>query len=149
MVDSTIHKDKSCGIIPILYQNNTYQFLLIQHHAGHWGFPKGHPYPKESEKQAACREFSEETGIVDYTLLDTVSFSETYSFVRKGKKFEKTVIYFPALVQSTFVHCQEAEIQNHCWADYQAAMTLMTYEPSKRVLAQVNHYLSHFSLPNS
>lgn len=141
MIKSNIAKDESFGIIPILLTNNSYQFLLIQHQAGHWGFPKGHAHPHESPLEAASRELSEETGITDYQLLGNVSFSENYTFTRKGKTFDKTVLYFPALVQSDTVKFQEEEIQNYSWSVYEDAIARMTYEPSKKVLAEVHQYL--------
>ena len=141
MAKSTIARDEAFGIVPILPTNDVYQFLLIQHHAGHWGFPKGHADPGESALQAACREFVEETGISDYTVIEGVSFSEQYPFTRSGRKFEKTVIYFPAWVQSVTVHCQEKEIQAYVWADYEQAIARLSFDGAKQVLREVHHYL--------
>lgn len=141
MANSTIARDEAFGIVPILQTNHARQFLLIQHNAGHWGFPKGHADPGESALQAACREFVEETGISDYTIIEGVSFSEQYPFTRGGQKFEKTVIYFPAWVKSTTVHCQEQEIQAYVWADYEQAIARLSFEGAKNVLIQVNQYL--------
>jgi bis(5'-nucleosidyl)-tetraphosphatase len=141
MAKSTIARDEAFGIVPILPTNDVHQFLLIQHNAGHWGFPKGHADPGESALQAACREFVEETGISDYILIEGVSFSEQYPFTRSGRKFEKTVIYFPAWVQSGIVHCQEKEIQAYVWADYEQAITRLSFDGAKQVLRDVQHYL--------
>jgi len=142
MIESQITKDESFGIIPILRQGDNYSFLLIQHQAGHWGFPKGHAISGESPIQAASREFLEETGISDYSLLEGVSFSESYTFTRKGKTLEKTVTYFLGLVQSAIVKYQPEEIQNYTWADYETGISLITYEPSKQIIRDVNEYLS-------
>ncbi|NJO79196.1 MAG: NUDIX domain-containing protein [Cyanobacteria bacterium RM1_2_2] len=62
-------QDLSFGIVPLLQQNGEHLFLLVQHQAGHWSFPKGHAEADETPLQAACREFEEETGITDYQLL--------------------------------------------------------------------------------
>ncbi len=142
MIDSNIPKDESFGIIPILRQGDTYSFLLIQHQAGHWGFPKGHAVEGESPVQAACREFVEETGISDYTLVEGVSFAEHYTFTRNGETFDKTVTYFLALVQSATVTYQEEEIQNYTWADRESAIALITFDPSKQILRDANQYLT-------
>lgn len=133
--------DEAFGIVPILRQNGSVRFLLIQHHAGHWGFPKGHADPGETAIVAACREFVEETGITEYHVLAEVSFKEQYAFTNKGTRFEKTVIYFPAWVQSELVTHQEAEIQASIWADYQMAIEQLTFEGSKQILTQVDEYL--------
>lgn len=141
MANSTIAKDEAFGIVPILQTANGHQFLLIQHHAGHWGFPKGHADPGESALQAACREFVEETGISDYTLIEGISFSEQYPFTRSRRRFEKTVIYFPAWVQSTTVHCQAKEIQAYAWATYEQAIAKLSFDGAKQVLRDVQKYL--------
>lgn len=138
----TVERDEAFGIVPILYQSPRYLFLLIQHHAGHWGFPKGHADPGESALQAACREFAEETGITQYQVLEEVSFSEHYTFSREGQRFVKTVVYFPALVQSSTVNCQAEEIRAYAWVDYDAAIARLTFDGARRILMDVHQYLT-------
>ena len=61
---------KACGII--LYTNiKQKKFLLIQHHAGHWGFPKGHQEKGEDDLTTARRELQEETGIKQIKIYET------------------------------------------------------------------------------
>lgn len=141
MAHSKVGKDEAFGIIPILQESDRHQFLLIQHHAGHWGFPKGHADPGESALEAACREFIEETGIADYALLEGVSFSEQYFFTRQGQKFQKTVLYFPAMVLSPTVQCQQEEIRSYAWLDYDRAIALMSFNGGKQVLTEAHRYL--------
>jgi 8-oxo-dGTP pyrophosphatase MutT (NUDIX family) len=142
MADSNLAKDAAFGVVPILHTDSAYQFLLIQHHAGHWGFPKGHADPGESDVQAACREFTEETGIDSFTLLEGVSFSEQYTFTREGRKYEKTVVYYPAFVQSPIVKYQKAEIRDFAWVAYDAAIARLTFGGARQVLAAVQQYLT-------
>lgn len=133
-------KDEAFGIIPIHRHRIGDRFLLIQHQAGHWGFPKGHAEAGESPEVAACREFEEETGIRDYTLLNG-SFREQYRFVDSDRTIEKTVIYFPAFVRSTMVICQDQEIRDFAWLAYEAALEKLTFAQAKQVLVQVRQYL--------
>jgi bis(5'-nucleosidyl)-tetraphosphatase len=142
MVEAKVTKDEAFGIIPILRGDSEYLFLLIQHHAGHWGFPKGHADPGESPLQAACRELGEETGISDYQVLAGMSFLERYTFSRNGKKFEKTVVYYPAFVRTSTVNYQREEIKAYSWANFQLATTLLSFGGGKRILADVNRYLA-------
>jgi 8-oxo-dGTP pyrophosphatase MutT (NUDIX family) len=142
MTRSNLAKDEAFGIVPILQQLESYQFLLIQHHAGHWGFPKGHADPGESALQAACREFEEETGITDYHLMKDLSFSEQYNFHRNGTMFEKTVVYYPAFVQSATVKYQRAEIRAYAWEDYDAAIARLSFNGAKQILTDVYQYLT-------
>lgn len=140
MADSKIAKDEAFGIIPILKESEIDKYLLIQHHAGHWGFPKGHADAGETALQAACREFIEETGITDFEVLDSVTFSETYAFSRSGQRYDKTVVYYPAHVKTSTVSCQAEEIQNYAWLEFDTAIAQLTFEGAKRVLREVHHY---------
>ena len=58
-------QDQSFGVVPVRDDAKTgeQEFLLVQHQAGHWGFPKGHLEPGETPVQAAGRELAEETGL--------------------------------------------------------------------------------------
>ncbi len=141
MAGATPAKDEAFGIVPIYSHHNSYQFLLIQHLAGHWGFPKGHADPGEGAVQAACREFVEETGISAYTLHADVAFSEQYDYTRDGKPFHKTVVYYPAIVAAKTVACQPEEIRDYAWLDYDAAIARLSFEGAKRVLMEVKRYL--------
>lgn len=138
-------QDASFGIIPIFLSGRSNfenpLFLLVQHHAGHWAFPKGHPHPEETPLVAACREFTEETGIQEYQLMEGISFSERYKFIKKNRSIEKTVTYFLAIVNSLEVQPQIEEIQNFAWKPFAEAQNLITYEANREVLAQVWAYL--------
>lgn len=141
MADSITAKDEAFGIVPIALADGIYIYLLIQHHAGHWGFPKGHADRGEAALQAACREFVEETGISQYSVLGDVSFSEQYGFTRDGKRFDKTVVYYPAIVEMQAVSCQAEEIRDYAWLEYEAAIDRLSFEGAKRVLTDVERYL--------
>ena len=134
-------KDQSFGVIPILKRDNEFQLLLVQHHAGHWAFPKGHAEPGESEAQAALRELQEETGIYDVTLRADLSITETYHFSRNGQPVEKTVRYFIGLVHHDKVKIQVEEIRSFRWVSYPDALALITYDESRRLLAEAHSLL--------
>lgn len=134
--------DAAFGIIPILPLPDGYQFLLIQHWGGHWGFPKGHAEAEETPLLAACREFEEETGISAYEVIESVSFTEQYRFFKDKQPVDKTVIYFPAWVKSTIVIRQQEEIQNYSWLSYEEALKQMSFKQGKQVLRKVQEYLS-------
>lgn len=140
--DSKLAEDEAFGIIPVVQEGVSYHFLLIQHNAGHWGFPKGHADPGESALQAACREFVEETGIADYTVFDEIFFREQYFFKRRGQKFRKTVVYFPALVRTAIVSCQKEEIQAYAWLSYEQAIDRLTFNGGRQVLIDAHQYFS-------
>ena len=62
-------------------------------------------------------------------------------FSRQGQKFTKTVLYFPAMVQSTVVKCQQEEIRAYTWATYETAIDLITFDGGKQVLKDAHQYL--------
>ncbi len=142
MSPSNLQTDRSFGVVPIRKQDDQYQFLLLQHRAGHWGFPKGHPEPGETPLQTACREFTEETGIADYQIVEQVSFTESYRFTHHQQKFEKTVVYFPAWVQSEQISLQATEIKAHAWLSFEAALNRLTFATARQVITHVYQYLT-------
>ncbi len=49
-------REHSYGIIPLKKKEGVWNVLLVQLHAGHWGFPKGHPNNHETTLDTAQRE---------------------------------------------------------------------------------------------
>ena len=131
-----IKKDKSCGLVPFRWTDKTIVFLLIQHHGGHWGFPKGHPEKGESDYQASCREFEEETGIKDYRVLDFDPLVETYKFNKRDETIHKSVYYYLAETSVSEVICQASEIKDYGWFDYQTAKERISFDGSRQILEQ-------------
>lgn len=136
--------DQAFGIVPILRQDGHDRVLLVQHRAGHWGFPKGHAEPGETAIETACREFEEETGISAYTLISETSFSESYKLLKKDRLIKKTVVYFTAFVQSAEVRYQEKEIQDYIWLSFEAALERITFTQSRQLLTQVRQHLQNW-----
>jgi bis(5'-nucleosidyl)-tetraphosphatase len=134
-------KDQSFGVIPVRQKLGEIQFLLVQHHAGHWAFPKGHAENNETDLQAARRELMEETGISDVIVLEDVSLAETYFFRRGDQTVTKKVRYFPGLVKDSAVRIQAAEIKAYKWVNTEGALNLITFGESRRLLAEVKQYL--------
>lgn len=137
--------DEAFGIVPIFPVDkadvSSYLFLLVQHHEGHWGFPKGHAELDESPLVTACRELTEETGISQYQLIPDISFEESYEFIKKGEKTQKNVTYFLAFVDAMTVQTQAEEIKNFAWNPFAETKELITYPANRRVLEQVRQYL--------
>ncbi|MBF0254073.1 MAG: NUDIX domain-containing protein [Candidatus Omnitrophica bacterium] len=135
-------RDRSYGIIPYSGETTGRQYLLIRHRAGHWGFPKGHAEDGETPRQAAVREFEEETGLCEYRLLPGAKFEERYDFDKKGRRVRKTVTYFLAEVRGGTVRVQEDEIADHAWLTYESAGSRITFSECRRVLDEAHGYLS-------
>ena len=132
-------KDYGYGIIPFTKTDNKgLNFLVIQHLAGHWGLPKGHKEEGESDIDAAKREFTEETGISDFNIVDNEPcVSENYvAFSEKYGQVDKSVCYYIAEVSKPTLKIQEEEIMDAKWCDYETALDLLTHDSIKKVFSQ-------------
>lgn len=145
--------DAAYGLIPIYMSPEGPRFLLILHNKGHWGFPKGHKEDGETDLQAACREFVEETGLTTYELVgDSAEFSESYSFTKKsGKQVNKTVKYFLATVPASedtppTVTVQPEEVSDYRWCLAKEAETVITFDAARGVLNDCLQFLARHPL---
>ncbi|MEM6257491.1 MAG: NUDIX domain-containing protein [Planctomycetota bacterium] len=136
--------DYSCGVVPFRRVNGRVEFLLVQHKAGHWSFPKGHPEAEEDALQTARRELAEETGLSPLQVLSNPSFSESYEFTkRSGKQVLKRVTYFLGEVAAdAAVRVQEKEIGDYQWADAETTRARITFIEGKTLFDQVYAYFN-------
>lgn len=120
------HEATSCGCI-ILEDNKV---LLIQQTKGHWGFPKGHIEPGETEVETAIREVKEETNL-DVAIEKSKRLEETY-LTDKGTK--KKVVFFLAKKIGGTEKMQEEEVKSIGWFPLEEAFEVITYENTKETL---------------
>ena len=143
MKDKTMVNDFSCGVIPYRMKDGEREFLLIQHKAGHWAFPKGHPEDAEEHAETARRELEEETGIGHVTLDEEHPFEEAYQFIkRSGKQVRKRVIYFLGEVVADRALCiQATEVSDYAWGNAEQTRRRMTFDEGRSLLDEVLAYL--------
>jgi 8-oxo-dGTP pyrophosphatase MutT (NUDIX family) len=122
-------KEKSCGCIII--ENE--KVLLVQEMEGHWGFPKGHVEPGETEAQTAIRETKEETNL--NVEVDTNKRYEINYIVRED--IDKSVVYFISNIIDGKIKKQETEINNIEWLPFREAMERLTHENARDMFKQV------------
>ena len=132
--------EKSCGGVLFTRQENTLHYLIIRHLGGHFGFPKGHMEPGESEKETALREIQEEVGLT-VSLLDGFQATETYLLPNKPDT-QKQVIYFLAEFSDQTIHTQPEEIADASLLPYEQALALLSFPEARHILTKANHYLS-------
>lgn len=137
-----LKKTYSFGILPIRLNQDKHEVLLIQHHSGHWSFPKGQAEGNELPLETASRELKEETGLSILKLLSTLPFEERYDFYRKGVHIDKTVHYFPAIVEGEVV-IQQLEIKSSQWLSLDDAQKRVTYEECRKVCHQLQAFLQN------
>jgi 8-oxo-dGTP pyrophosphatase MutT (NUDIX family) len=142
-------KDESFGVVPVFVdQNNVMQFLLVQHAAGHWSFPKGHKEAGETSLMTARRELAEETGIAGCYILTSDTFQEIFLIPANiktphkplGEEMEKTVLYYVGQVQTNVISIppeQKNEIFDCKWFTYEEALKKITFKEAREVLVNV------------
>ncbi|MBS0628309.1 MAG: NUDIX domain-containing protein [Verrucomicrobia bacterium] len=130
-------QEHSCGVVPLKKEGSNIYVLLIVHKGGkHWGFPKGHKDPGESDQQTAERELREETGLSISRFLSKKPYIETYTFYKFHQKIHKKVSYFPAFVEGELV-LQLDEIIDSRWISIDQADRHLTFKEAKEICNKV------------
>ncbi|MEN9920754.1 MAG: hypothetical protein RL538_647 [Candidatus Parcubacteria bacterium] len=138
--------DISYGVVP-LYKDEGEWKVLIVHQISYrgddfWILPKGHAEEDESPLEAARRELEEETGVSAVDIKETPTFEINYSFIHEGVRIEKAVIYFLGICESRDVNIsQPQEIKELRWCAFDEAVTLVTHDNSRDVLAKAKNAL--------
>lgn len=126
--------EQSAGVIPVFHKSKKLLFLVVQHQAGHWGFPKGHIEKGEGSRQTALRELREEAGI-NLISLSKRTFKDKYMFKRADTKHNKTVTYYLGKVKNDRVYPQKSEIRSYRWLPYERAYMRLCHTGARRALA--------------
>lgn len=134
-------EEKSCGVIPFKIEKGKIKFLLIRHHAGHWGFPKGHQNPGESNIETAERELKEETGL-EIEKIYKKAYLERYAYKRDNNLKRKQVYYFIGQVKSGEVRIQPEEIMDYAWATFDQAVELINFAEMRKILEKAQNFLT-------
>ena len=129
--------ESSCGAVVFRKENTQKKYLLIRNkRSAHWGFPKGHVEPGETNEETAIREVLEETGLNIKILPD---FSQKSEYTIQGK-IEKSVVIFLGETVETAYEMQREEIEECGWFTYDEALRVLNYDNDKRILTQANQY---------
>lgn len=131
-----VKHEHSYGIIPLKKKNHVWNVLIVQLHAGHWGFPKGHPEPHETHLETARRELFEETGLTPKKLLTNQTLEEEYFFKMNEVLIHKKVTYFIYEVKGKVIRLIE-EIKALQWVPLSEASHYVTFDETKRISQQV------------
>jgi 8-oxo-dGTP pyrophosphatase MutT (NUDIX family) len=155
----TIIQELSAGVIPYRRDESGRLLYLALHSAtvrnprARWEFPKGGIEPGESPRQAAAREFTEETGLTDWSFREDFERSLTYTYVRKGSKVLKTVTYFivevrdPTPLARSFEHVPDPTGHWHHWGTFEEISKLLFHAKIRQLFAEADAWLRGLSGP--
>lgn len=133
--------EHSYGIIPCRRTKSGWEVYLVQLHAGHWGFPKGHPNSGETPHQTAERELLEETGLKIVKIIAEESFQEEYTFRAQGAVIEKRVTYYIAEVAGEATPCQ-TELKGAGWFPAEQVSGQLTFSQGKSIWNKASQFLT-------
>lgn len=137
-------KEKSCGAIVYITENNTLKFLMIHMNQGHFSFPKGHVEPNENEFNTASREVKEETNI-DIEFVEGFREVATY---QPAYEVTKDVVFFLAKATSFDLKIQTEELQSAGFYTKEEIRSNITFDTDQIIFSQALKFMEeHYLLP--
>jgi bis(5'-nucleosidyl)-tetraphosphatase len=133
-------REKSCGAVIYVNNQEKTRYLLLNYTAGHWDFVKGNVEPSETEKQTVTRELQEETGITSAQFIDGFRESISYFYRRQGLTINKEVVFYIIESQTEEVKLSFEHI-GFVWLDYPHALENLTFKNAKETLQKAHDFL--------
>lgn len=133
-------REKSCGAVIYTTVDGVREYLVEQMLGGHYGLPKGHVEPGETEAETAIREIREETGL-------TVSLDTSFRDMITYSPFEgckKDVVFFIARSYTKQTVPQLEEVRGLEWLTIENAVLAISHEQTREVLSKADAYLNRF-----
>jgi 8-oxo-dGTP pyrophosphatase MutT (NUDIX family) len=133
-------REKSCGAVVFIKNDDATKYLLLNYAAGHWDFVKGNVELNESEKETVIRELREETSITEAQFIDGFREAIAYFYRRQGLTVHKEVVFF---IMEAYTDKVELSFEHigYAWLDYQRAMEKLTFKNAKDVLQKARDFL--------
>lgn len=120
------------------------KIVLVEQHGNSWSFPKGGVEEGESERQAAEREITEETGIGKLQYVKDLGSYERYSLgpdakteVKEWGLRRRTFFLFKTAQTDFQGHDPHGEITAVRWVTLDEALALLTHPKDKEFLSSV------------
>ena len=149
----TTYHERSAGLIPYRWGDDQEPSYLVLHSAtlrnprAKWEFPKGGVEPGESIRQAATREFHEETALIDWAFRDGFERSLSYTYIRRGRKVVKTVTYYlvevrdPTPLARSAEHMEDPAGHWYRWGTFEQISLLLYHTKIRQVFAEADAFL--------
>ena len=151
--------EHSAGVIPFRIEADGSLSFLILHSAtvrnprARWEFPKGGMEPGETPLQTAAREFLEETNLCEWSFREGFERNLTYTYVRRGRKVLKNVMYYVAEVYDSstitrsFEHVEDVNGNWYRWGTFSETMTLLYHAKIRQLFAEADLWIRDQILP--
>jgi 8-oxo-dGTP pyrophosphatase MutT (NUDIX family) len=149
---TTFH-ERSAGVIPYRTGEDQVLLYLILHSAtvrnprARWEFPKGGVEAGESTREAAGREFREETSLVDWSFREGFERTLSYTYIRRGRKVIKTVTYYivevkdPSHLAKSSEHVEDPNGRWYSWGTFDDTSQLLYHTKIRQVFAEADAWL--------
>ena len=128
----------SCGAVVFTRVHGEIKYVLARALGGHYGFPKGHVEPGETEEETALREVYEEVHLRPALI---VGFRETSEYYIPDVDVQKQVVFFLGEYRDQEIIAQKEELLCAVLVSYEQAMGLLRYEDNRRILSKANAFL--------
>jgi 8-oxo-dGTP pyrophosphatase MutT (NUDIX family) len=145
--------ENSAGVIPYQVGGDQVLRYLVLHSAtvrnprARWEFPKGGIEKDETPRQAAAREFHEETNLSEWAFREGFEQSLSYSYIRRGRKVLKTVTYYVVEVfddkslARSFEHAEDASGHWYHWGTFEQVSRLLYHAKIRQLFAEADAWL--------
>lgn len=137
-------KEKSCGGVLFTRSAEGLRYVLVRSLAGHYGFPKGHMEPGETEEETALREIREEVGVRARLL---AGFRKENCYRLPCGERLKQVICFLAEYEPQPLRHMESEILEARSVTFNEGQALLEHESDRRILQQADDFLKREKQP--
>jgi bis(5'-nucleosidyl)-tetraphosphatase len=149
----TTINERSAGVIPYRVDGDRGLLYLVLHSAtvrnprARWEFPKGGIEVSETPRETAAREFQEETGLTDWAFREGFEQSLSYTYIRRGRKVVKTVIYYIVEVRDSSTLARSAEHVDdpfghwYRWGSFDQISRLLYHIKIRQVFAAADAWL--------
>jgi bis(5'-nucleosidyl)-tetraphosphatase len=149
---TAIH-EQSAGVIPYQVGGDRTLRYLVLHSAtvrnprAKWEFPKGGIEAEETPREAAAREFHEETNLSGWAFREGFERSLSYTYIRRGKKVLKSVSYYIAEVLDdsplacSFEHVEDPFGHWYHWGSFDQINRLLYHAKIRQLFAEADAWL--------
>lgn len=133
----------SAGAIIFYCSGKKIEYLLLQHNADYWNFPKGHIEAGESILAAARREAQEEAGLTDLNFIPGFKVQDKYIFQFNQQKVFKIVIFLLAQTKSKQVKISDEHLDFR-WLTYVQTVKQLKFKNIKAILQRANDFIKKY-----